>query len=95
MLSSPAALPRPPDPPSARHQALHAKAQELETAFLAEMLAHTGLGESEGEFGGGPGETQFASFLRQEQARLMVEKGGIGLAAMIFQSMVEAENGAA
>ena len=95
MLSPPAALPQPPDPPSARHQALHAKAQELETAFLAEMLAHTGLGESGDEFGGGAGETQFASFLRQEQARLMVEKGGIGLAEMIFQSMVEAENDAA
>ena len=95
MLSPPVALPQPPDPPAVRHQALHAKAQELEAAFLAEMLAHTGLGESEGEFGGGAGETQVTSFLRQEQARLMVEKGGIGLAEMIFHSMVEAGNGAA
>lgn len=94
MLSPPVALPQPSGPP-ARHQALHAKARELEAAFLAEMLAHTGLGESEGEFDGGAGEAQFASFLRQEQARLMVERGGIGLAEMIFASMVEAENGAA
>lgn len=80
-----------------RRQTLMAKAEELEATFLAEMLAHTGLGESglaemEGGFGGGAGETQFASFLRQEQARLMVEGGGIGLAEMIFNTMVEAEH---
>jgi hypothetical protein len=75
-----------------RRQTLMAKAEELETTFLAEMLAHSGLGEMEGGFGGGPGEAQFASFLRQEQARLMVEGGGIGLAEMIFNTMVEAEH---
>jgi Rod binding domain-containing protein len=80
-----------------RRQTLMAKAEELEATFLAEMLAHTGLGESglsemEGGFGGGAGEAQFASFLRQEQARLMVEGGGIGLAEMIFNTMVEAEH---
>ena len=80
-LSAPATGAR-PDP-------LMTKAEEMEAAFLAEMLAHTGLGESEGPFSGGPGEGQFASFLRQEQARLMVESGGIGLAELIFNTMVE------
>ena len=82
-------------PPPARHDQLMAKAEELEATFLAEMLAHSGLGEMSGAFGGGQGEAQFASFLRQEQAKLIVESGGMGLAELIFNSMVEAENGAA
>lgn len=75
-----------------RHKALMSKAEELETTFLAEMLAHAGLGEPQAGFGGGPGEAQFASFLRQEQARLMVDGGGIGLSELIFNTMVEAEH---
>lgn len=65
------------------------KAQELEAAFLAEMLSFAGLGAAEGAFAGGIGEEQFASFLRAEQARLMVARGGIGLAEQIFQSLLE------
>jgi peptidoglycan hydrolase FlgJ len=77
---------------SPRHDALKAKAEELESVFLAEMLAHSGVGELEGSFGGGLGEAQFSSFLRQEQARLIAERGGIGLAEMIFKTMLGAEN---
>ena len=69
------------------------KSKELEAAFLAEMLSFAGLGEAEGSFTGGIGEEQFASFLRAEQARLMVERGGIGLAEQIFQSLLEKPHG--
>lgn len=79
--------------PSVRQQQLMAKAQELEATFLSEMLAYSGLGEMQGSFGGGTGEAQFTSFLRQEQARLMVESGGLGLAELIFNSMARSENG--
>lgn len=82
-------------PTPSRQDQLMAKAEELEATFLAEMLAHSGLGEMQGAFGGGQGETQFASFLRQEQAKLMVQNGGMGLAELIFNAMVESENGAA
>jgi Rod binding domain-containing protein len=78
--------PRPPD----RADALMERAKELEVAFLAEMLAHSGLGEQRGPFDGGAGEAQFSSFLRREQARMMVEKGGIGLAELVFHTMSEA-----
>jgi Rod binding domain-containing protein len=74
---------RPPD----RADDMLETARELEAAFLAEMLAHCGLDAQKGPFGGGEGEAQFTSFLRQEQARLMVGKGGIGLAELIFRSM--------
>lgn len=75
-------------PAPGRPEAAMEKAQELEAAFLAEMLSHAGLGETEGPFAGGHGEAQFASFLRQEQARLMVRSGGIGLAEVIFRTLV-------
>ena len=79
-------------PPPSRQDQLMAKAEELEATFLSEMLAHSGLGGVQGPFGGGPGEAQFASFLRQEQARLIVQQGGIGLAELIFNAMVESGN---
>ncbi len=75
-----------------RQDQMMAKAEELEAGFLAEMLAHSGLGEMTGSFGGGSGEAQFSSFLRAEQARLMVERGGVGLAELIFNSMVKADH---
>jgi peptidoglycan hydrolase FlgJ len=82
-------------PAPTRHDQLMAKAEELEATFLAEMLAHTGLGEMQGSFGGGQGEAQFTSFLRAEQARLITESGGIGLAELIFNTMAKAEHDAA
>lgn len=82
-------------PMSLRHQQLMKKAEELEATFLSEMLTQSGLSEIQGAFGGGQGEAQFTSFLRQEQAKLIVESGGLGLAELIFKSMTEAENGKA
>ena len=73
---------------SPRSAQLMQKAQELETRFLSEMLAHTGLDAQTGAFNGGIGEDQFASFLREAQAKAMVEHGGLGLAQSIFQSLV-------
>ena len=81
--------------PPSRHDQLLSKAEELEATFLSEMLAHSGLGELQGSFGGGEGETQFSSFLREEQAKLIVRHGGLGLAELIFNSMVKAEDNAA
>lgn len=75
-------------PTSSRDVALMNKAKEMEAAFLAEMLGHAGLdADSTSEFGGGTGEEQFASFLRQEQATMMVDRGGIGLAESLFRAM--------
>lgn len=62
-------------------------AKDLEAAFLSEMLSFSGLGEVSEAFGGGAGEEHFTSFLRAEQARLMVDRGGIGLAEAIFDSL--------
>lgn len=88
----PAVAPRPDKPTQERDKVLLEKARDLEAAFLAEMLSYAGLGQNEGAFSGGVGEEQFASFLRQEQARLLVEKGGIGLAEQLFRSLTRDQN---
>lgn len=62
-------------------------AQKLEATFLAEMLKSAGLGAPRDAFGGGHGEDQFASFLRDAQAEEMVKAGGIGLAEALFEAM--------
>ncbi len=67
-------------------------AQALEASFLAEMLKSAGLGETPDGFGGGAGEDQFASFLREEQAKQMTQAGGIGLAEALFDAMVRSAN---
>lgn len=78
--------------PSVTDATLMEKAQALETAFLAEMLGHAGLGDARDGLGGGIGEEQFASFLRNEQASAMVKKGGIGLAESLFNALTEASH---
>lgn len=81
-----------PHSPEVSPSSMMTKAQQLEAAFLAEMLSQSGHIESSGPFGGGAGEAQFASFLRQEHARMIVEKGGLGLAELIFRSMNGADD---
>ena len=67
-------------------------ARDLEATFLAEMLKHAGVGDSPDTFGGGVGEEQFSSFLREAQAREIVANGGIGLAEAIFNSLKESSD---
>lgn len=71
----------------ARDATLRSAAQEMEAAFLSEMLKHSGLGKPREDFGGGIGESQFSSFLRDLQAREMAEAGGLGLAEQIFRAL--------
>ncbi len=75
-----------------RDEALRTAAKELEAGFLAEMLKSAGLGKTSELFGGGAGEEQFSSYLRQEQARAMVDGGGIGLAEHLYNALKEREN---
>ncbi len=64
-------------------------ARELEASFLSEMLKHAGLGKTSSTFGGGVGEEQFSSLLRDAQAREMATSGGIGLAENLFHALKE------
>ncbi len=63
----------------------HKAAQAFEAAFLSEMLKYTGLNAKPESFGGGAGEEAFASLLTDEYAKLLAERGGIGLSEQIFE----------
>lgn len=89
-ISSP--MTHPPHKPTADANLLEV-ARDLEASFLSEMLKYSGLGKSRESFGGGAGEDQFSSLLIDEQARAMVDAGGIGLAESIFESMKDKANG--
>ena len=82
-------------PKTTNEARLYKAAQDLEASFLAEMLKSTGFGEARESFGGGVGEDQFASFLRQAHADEMVKAGGIGLAEHLFEALKERADGTA
>lgn len=69
--------------------ALRTAAENLEASFLSEMLKAAGVGAPRDAFGGGAGEEQFSSFLREAQAKEMVKSGGIGLAEALFEALKE------
>ncbi|MBC9246187.1 flagellar biosynthesis protein FlgJ [Paracoccus sp. 11-3] len=54
--------------------------EQLEIAFLEEMLKYCGPAARKGEFGGGIGEEQFSSYLTQEYAAILADKLDLGLA---------------
>ncbi|MCF6271721.1 MAG: rod-binding protein [Rhodobacteraceae bacterium] len=76
-----------------REDALRTVAKAFEASFLSEMLKASGAGKSRSEFGGGAGEDAFSSMMVDEQAKLMVERGGIGLSEAIFESLRAREFG--
>ncbi len=90
------ALPEPVQPAGQDNSdaKLREAAQKLEATFLAEMLKSAGLGKPRDAYGGGIGEDQFGSFLRQAQADEMVKAGGIGLAESLFEALKERRDGA-
>ena len=76
-----------PFPHPGTEDRLRDAARALEASFIAQMLKSAGLGETPTVFGGGAGEDQFGSFLREAQARAIADAGGFGLAESIFESL--------
>ena len=66
---------------------LRKAAEAFEAAYLAEMLKYTGLNAMPDGFGGGAGEEAFGSLLTDEYARLLAERGGIGIAEQVFEAL--------
>ena len=73
--------------PARQSDSLRVATDALEAEFLTEMLKAAGLGKPSEGFGGGIGEEQFASFLREAQADKIAQAGGLGLAEVIYQSL--------
>ncbi|MDZ7628425.1 MAG: rod-binding protein [Parvularculaceae bacterium] len=70
--------------PAPKSPALAAK--EFEAAFAAEMLKHSGVGRAVASDSGFGGEAM-ATFMVEEFGRLIAERGGLGVAAMIERQL--------
>lgn len=89
----PVALQKPRPGPDTSEATARKTAQAFEAAFLAEMLKYTGINGTPKTGGGGAGEEAFASFLTGEYARLIAERGGVGLAEQIFNAISQKGSG--
>lgn len=58
-------------------------ADQLEQAFLEEMLKYCGPPPSDGAFSGGAGEEQFAGFMTREHAAMLSRQLDLGFARML------------
>ena len=64
-------------------------AEEFEAVFLSQMLAPLFAGiETDGFFGGGPGEDIYRSLLVEEYGKAMARSGGIGIAAAVERELL-------
>jgi peptidoglycan hydrolase FlgJ len=86
-VTQPGSTAQPSRPGPAGEAAARDAARAFEATYIAEMLKHTGLNARPDAFGGGAGEDAFGSFLNTEYARLLAERGGIGLAERIFEAI--------
>lgn len=77
---------------SPEDQALRDAAQNLEAVFMSEMLKAAKFGETPSSMGGGIGEEQFSSFLRDAHAKSVAQTGHIGLAESLFNAMKAAKD---
>jgi Rod binding domain-containing protein len=84
-IGQPAARLAPDLPASPAEAKARQAAVAFEAAFIAEMLKHSGLNAMPAGFGGGAGEEAFGSLLTDEYARLLAERGGIGIAEQVFE----------
>ena len=68
---------------------LRAVAEQFESAFLAEMLRHSGFGQMPDNFNGGAGEAAFSGTLIQEYANRIAATGTLGIANRIYRTLSE------
>lgn len=66
--------------------ALKASAKDFETAFIAQMLTHSGLAESMTS-GEGKMAAAFGSFYVEQLAERMSDQGGFGMADSIYRQL--------
>jgi flagellar protein FlgJ len=89
-MLSPVSLSPAPEPGPPAESRLRAAAQDLEATFIAEMLRAAGA-ERQAGLGEEDGESPFASFLLDARAREIAKAGGLGLAEVLFQSLLRAD----
>ncbi len=76
--------------PSVNMQKIDETAQEFEAMFLTEMLRPMfEMVEVNKTFGGGRGEEVFRSFMLDEYGKQLSAGGGIGIADMVKEQLIE------
>ena len=66
------------------------QAKDFEAMFLNSMFQHMMTGvEGDGPFGGSTGIGVWRSFLTNEFAKSVAQKGGIGLADQVYSSLIQ------
>jgi Rod binding domain-containing protein len=73
--------------PGATDAQLRQAAQDFETIYLAEMLTKMGAAREPDTFGGGFGAESFQSLLNEAYAERIVERGGTGIAEMVYRQL--------
>jgi Rod binding domain-containing protein len=73
-------------PPAEIDADLMATARAFESVFVAQMLAHSGLGKALSAEGGFGGEA-FSTLLVEQYAERLVQKGGFGLAEKVYEQL--------
>ena len=65
--------------------------REFEAMFLSSMLqpVFSGLKTSKGPFGGGHAEETFSAMLVDEYGKVMAKAGGVGIAGMVRQQILQ------
>ncbi len=76
-----------PDADAASDAPARAAAEAFEASFLTEMLKESGVNQASSAFDGGAGEEAFSSFLTEQYARKLSERGGLGIAEKIFEAL--------
>lgn len=65
-------------------------AEDFEAVFLAQMLAPMFAGlETDGLFGGGPGEAVYRSLMIEEYGKAMARNGGVGIADAVERELLK------
>ena len=75
--------------PEARDAKAWETARQFEAFFLSQVMDSMSAGlETDGMFGGGPGERAFRSMLNAEQAKVAVKSGTIGIADAVYREII-------
>lgn len=85
-LRTPKPTPSSPAATAEDKEALKAVAKDFETAFIAQMLTHSGLAETLTS-GEGKMAAAFGSFYVEQLASRMADQGGIGMADSIYKQL--------
>lgn len=79
--------------PDINMQKINETAQEFEAMFISEMFKPMFESVKVNEtFGGGKGEEIFSGFLRDEYGKLLAQTGGIGIAELVREQLIEMQS---